>query len=145
MDTDYTGGDRERERRIRIVTPVTRLDGRRSSPSSRSSGHETADQRIRFHVEGVAQREDADQGRLPAAALEQRHEGLIEPAVERQLRLRKTPFLTEIPEEASELDAEPIAVIHGAQAWRLRVRPPKTIVFRGATPEAGVVAAGARQ
>src|SRR5690606_7961380 len=130
MDTHYAGAGRESERRIRAVRPVTRLDGkRRSSPLPRSCGHETAHQHVRLDIEGIAQGEDADQGRLPAAALEQGHERLIEPAVERELGLRESAFLTEILEEASELDAEPIAVIHGAQAWRLREPPPKTIVF----------------
>jgi len=77
--------------------------------------HEFADHRSGFHSQRVAKSKQSNKRGLPTTAFEQRHECLIELALERQLRLRKSAFFPELSEQVSERGSEPIGLVHAAQ------------------------------
>lgn len=76
---------------------------------------ELADHRIGFHSQSVAKSKQSNKRGLPPTAFEQRHERLIELALERQLPLRKSPLFPELSEQVSERGSEPIGLVHAAQ------------------------------
>lgn len=81
----------------------------------RSRERQPLDDRFRRDGERIAQREQRDQRRLALAALQQRHERLIEAAIESKLRLRKPAFFPKFLEQPAERGAEPIGVFHDRQ------------------------------
>src|SRR4051794_27450363 len=85
------------------------------SPLARSRGGELADHDVGLDAKRVAEREEGAERRLPATALQQRDECLVDLAFERQLRLGKAAFLPELLEQRTDRGSEPVVAFHAAQ------------------------------